>query len=159
LDTVTITVNGRLTRHRVEARTLLVHHLRNTLRLTSAHVGCDTSQCGACVVLLDGQPVKSCSILAVQVDGGSVETVEGLAPDSDTLHPVQQAFRDEHGVQCGFCTPGMVMTAVALLRENADPDEATIRKVLAGSLCRCTGYQNIVRSVQRAARLVGRRPD
>jgi carbon-monoxide dehydrogenase small subunit len=152
LDTVSITVNGRETRHRVDARTLLVHYLRNVLGLTGTHVGCDSSQCGACTVLLDGLPVKSCSVLAVQADGSSVDTVEGLAPDGERLHPVQQAFQEEHGLQCGFCTPGVLMTTVALLRENPEPDEAEVRRALSGNLCRCTGYENIVRSILRAAR-------
>ena len=151
MDTVNITVNGKMTRHRVDARTLLVHYLRNVLGLTGTHVGCDSSQCGACTVLLDGWPVRSCSILAVQADDCSVETVEGLAPDGETLHPIQQAFHEEHGLQCGFCTPGVVMTVVALLRENANPSEAEIRRALSGNLCRCTGYHTIVRSVLRAA--------
>lgn len=155
MDTVNITVNGTMTRHRVDARTLLVHYLRNVLGLTGTHVGCDSSQCGACTVLLDGWPVRSCSILAVQADDCSVETVEGLAPDGETLHPIQQAFHEEHGLQCGFCTPGVLMTVVALLRENPSPGEAEIRRGLSGNLCRCTGYHTIVRSVLRAASDIG----
>jgi len=155
LDTVTIQVNGERTRRQVEPRTLLVHYLRNVLGLKGTHVGCDSNQCGACTVLLDGAPVKACSILTVQADGASVETVEGLAGTGRTLHPIQEAFRAEHGLQCGFCTPGVLMTAVALLREKPDPDEATIRAALAGNLCRCTGYENIVRSIARAARASG----
>ena len=148
---ITVTVNGQPRTAEVEPRTLLVHFLRDHLDLTGAHVGCETSQCGACTVLLDGQAVKSCTLLAAQVDGQAVTTIEGLAPRG-TLHPVQQAFWEEHGLQCGYCTPGMVLTAVALLQEHPDPDEQTIRHGLEGNLCRCTGYQGIVASVQAAAR-------
>ena len=147
---ITVTVNGTPRQAEVEPRTLLVNFLRDRLDLTGAHVGCETSQCGACTVLLDCQAVKSCTVLAVQVDGDAVTTIEGLAPRG-TLHPVQQAFWEEHGLQCGYCTPGMVLTAVALLQEEPHPDEATIRHALEGNLCRCTGYHNIVRSVQAAA--------
>ena len=147
---ITVTVNGTERPADVEPRTLLVHFLRDTLGLTGAHIGCETSQCGACTVLLDGQAVKSCTILAVQADGGAVTTIEGLAPRG-MLHPIQQAFWEEHGLQCGYCTPGMVLTAYALLQEEPDPDEATIRHALEGNLCRCTGYHNIVRSVRAAA--------
>ncbi|MDP9365996.1 MAG: (2Fe-2S)-binding protein [Chloroflexota bacterium] len=147
---ITVTVNGSQRQDEVEPRTLLVNYLRNGLGLTGAHVGCETGQCGACTVLLDGQAVKSCTLLAVQADGAEVTTVEGLAPRG-TLHPVQQAFWEEHGLQCGYCTPGMVLSAVALLREDPNPDEPAIRHALEGNLCRCTGYQNIVRSVQAAA--------
>ena len=147
---IALTVNGSPLQAEVEPRTLLVNFLRDRLNLTGAHVGCETGQCGACTVLLDGQAVKSCTTLAVQVDGAAVTTIEGLAPRG-TLHPVQQAFWEEHGLQCGYCTPGMVLSVVALLREEPDPDEATIRHALEGNLCRCTGYHNIVRSVQAAA--------
>ena len=145
-----LTVNGAPRQAEVEPRTLLVNFLRNGLGLTGAHVGCETGQCGACTVLLDGQAVKSCTLLAVQAEGGQVTTIEGLAPRG-TLHPVQQAFWEEHGLQCGYCTPGMVLSAVALLQEDPHPDEATIRHNLEGNICRCTGYQSIVRSVQSAA--------
>ena len=148
---ITVTVNGQPRTAEVEPRTLLVHFLRDHLDLTGAHIGCETSQCGACTVLLDGQVVKSCTLLAAQIDGQSVTTIEGLAPRG-MLHPVQQAFWEEHGLQCGYCTPGMVLTAVALLQENPDPDEQTIRHGLEGNLCRCTGYQGIVASVRAAAR-------
>lgn len=147
---VTITVNGQVETAEVEARQLLVQFLRDVVGLTGTHVGCETSQCGACTVLLDGLPVKSCTVLAAQADGHSVTTIEGLAPRG-MLHPVQQAFWEEHGLQCGYCTPGMVMSAVALLAEVPDPDEATIRHALDGNLCRCTGYHNIVKAVRLAA--------
>ncbi len=160
---ITLTVNGEERRAEVEPRTLLIGLLRNQFGLTGAHVGCETGQCGACTVLLDGEAVKSCTVLAVQVDGQAVATIEGLAPprasdatggagDGERLHPIQQAFWEEHGLQCGYCTPGMVLSAYALLQEEADPDEATIRHALEGNICRCTGYQTIVRSVQSAAR-------
>lgn len=148
---ITLNVNGAEHRADVEPRLLLVHYLREDLALTGAHIGCETSQCGACTVLIDGQAVKSCTILAAQADGTSVTTIEGLAP-MGTLHPVQQAFWDEHGVQCGFCTPGMVLSTVALLADDADPSEETIRHGLEGNICRCTGYHNIVLSVQAAAK-------
>ncbi len=151
MPAVRLTVNGQEQQHDVEPRTLLVHYLRDTLGLTGTHVGCDTSQCGACTVLLDGRSVKSCTVLAVQADGGAITTIEGLASNG-TMHPVQEGFRQEHGLQCGFCTPGMIMSAVDLLSRNANPDEATIRHALDGNLCRCTGYHNIVRAVQHAAR-------
>jgi aerobic carbon-monoxide dehydrogenase small subunit len=147
---IALTVNGSPRQAEVEPRTLLVNFLRDGLNLTGAHVGCETGQCGACTVLLDGQAVKSCTLLAVQADGHDVTTIEGLAPRG-TLHPVQQAFWEEHGLQCGYCTPGMVLSAAALLQEDPDPDEAAIRHALEGNLCRCTGYHNIVRSVQAAA--------
>ena len=146
---ISIRVNGTDTTHDVEPRTLLVHHLRE-MGLTGTNVGCDTSSCGACTVLLDGESVKSCTVLAVQADGHEVTTIEGLA-DGEGLHPVQAAFREHHGLQCGFCTPGMVMAAVSLLREQPDPDEAAVREGLEGNLCRCTGYHNIVRAVLAAA--------
>lgn len=130
---------------------LLVHFLRDVLNLTGTHIGCDTTSCGACTVLWNGRPVKSCTVFAVQVDGGEILTVEGLERDGQ-LHPVQEGFWEEHGLQCGFCTPGMMMTAVALLNENPDPTEEEIRKAISGNLCRCTGYVNIVKAIQYAAR-------
>jgi carbon-monoxide dehydrogenase small subunit len=148
---ISLTVNGKLTSHEVEARTILVQFLRETLGLTGTHVGCDTSQCGACVVHLDGKAVKSCTVFAVQADGAKVTTIEGLAPVGK-LHPMQEAFRQHHGLQCGFCTPGMVMTAVALVGDKPDPSDAEVRHGLEGNLCRCTGYQNIVKSVLAGAR-------
>ena len=148
---VTMTVNGTESTHDVEPRTLLVHHLRETLGLRAANVGCDTSSCGACTVLVDGTAVKSCTVLAAQTDGCAVTTVEGLAEPDGAMHPVQAAFRAEHGLQCGFCTPGMVMASVGLLRDNPDPTERQVREGLEGNLCRCTGYHNIVRAVLAAA--------
>jgi carbon-monoxide dehydrogenase small subunit len=147
---VTITVNGATHTDEVEPRTLLVHYVRETLRLTGTNVGCDTSQCGSCTVLMDGQAVKSCTVLAAQADGSEITTIEGLAKNG-ALHPVQQGFWEKHGLQCGFCTPGMIMTAVDLLQRNPNPTEAEIRHGLEGNLCRCTGYQNIVKAVQYAA--------
>jgi aerobic carbon-monoxide dehydrogenase small subunit len=146
----TIRVNGAERSGEVESRLLLVHYLRETLGLTGTKIGCDTSQCGACTVLLDGQAVKSCTLLAVQADGCSITTIEGLARDG-ALHPVQDAFWEKHGLQCGFCTPGMLLTAVDLLTRNPHPSEAEIRHGLDGNICRCTGYQNIVAAVQHAA--------
>ena len=148
---ITLSVNGVERRAEVEPRTLLVQYLRDDLALTGAHIGCETSQCGACTVLVDGKAVKSCTILAAQADGTSVTTIEGLAPVG-TLHPVQRAFWDEHGLQCGFCTPGMVLSSVTLLADDPDPSEESIRHGLEGNICRCTGYHNIVLSVQSAAR-------
>ena len=148
---ITVTVDGVTYSDDVEPRTLLVHYLRETLGKVGTVVGCDTSNCGACTVHLDGESVKSCAVLAVQADGSSVTTIEGLSQGGE-LHPMQAAFRDNHGLQCGFCTPGMVMSALALLADNPDPSESEIREGLEGNLCRCTGYQNIVRSVQAAAR-------
>jgi len=148
-------VNGELVSADVEARTLLVDFIRNTLGLTGTHVGCDTSQCGACVVHLDGLAVKSCTVLAVQSEGVEVTTIEGLAP-AQSLHPMQTAFRENHGLQCGFCTPGMVMASVALVAENPNPSERDVRAGLTGNLCRCTGYQNIVKSVIAGARAMAR---
>jgi len=148
---VTMTVNGRVVAAEVADRTLLVHFVREVAGLTAANVGCDTSSCGSCTVLLNGQSVKSCTVLAAQADGREVVTLEGLASGRDELHPVQQAFRDEHGLQCGFCTPGMVMAAVSLLAENPRPTEEQVRSGLEGNLCRCTGYHNIVRAVLAAA--------
>jgi carbon-monoxide dehydrogenase small subunit len=147
---VSITVNGQVRTAEVEPRLLLVHFLRETLGLTGTNVGCDTSQCGACTVLVDGQAVKSCTVLAVQADGASVTSIEGLAKDGK-LHPLQEAFWEKHGLQCGFCTPGMILTACDLLKKNPKPTEAEIRHGLEGNYCRCTGYQNIVASVQAAA--------
>jgi carbon-monoxide dehydrogenase small subunit len=150
-STVTMTVNGKSVTGAVEARTLLVHFLRETLGLTGTHVGCDTSQCGACVVHVDGKSIKSCTILAVQCAGSEVTTIEGLAGDGP-LHPMQEAFREHHGLQCGFCTPGMVMSAVDLANTNPDPSEHEVREWLEGNLCRCTGYHNIVKSVVAGAK-------
>jgi aerobic carbon-monoxide dehydrogenase small subunit len=147
---VTMTVNGTEVTRDVEPRLLLVHFLRQTLGLTGTHWGCDTSNCGTCVVLVDGEPVKSCTALAAMTDGHEVRTVEGMAAGG-TLDPVQQGFMEEHGLQCGFCTPGMMLTARALLDREPDPDEATIREAISGQICRCTGYATIVRSVQWAA--------
>ncbi|GCE46643.1 carbon-monoxide dehydrogenase small subunit [Thermosporothrix hazakensis] len=147
---ITVTVNGKQHHSEVEPRMLLVNYLRDVLDLTGTHVGCNTSQCGACVVHLNGEAVKSCTVLAVQADGGEVTTIEGLAPEG-SLHPLQQAFWEKHGLQCGFCTPGMIMASAQLLKNNPNPSEAEIRKGLEGNICRCTGYQNIVRAVQYAA--------
>lgn len=147
---VSITVNGTTHKGEVEPRLLLVHYLRETLGLTGTHVGCDTSQCGACTVHVDGQAVKSCTMFAVQADGSSVTTIEGLGSPG-SLHPVQEGFWEMHGLQCGFCTPGMIMAAVDLLNKNPSPSEAEIRHALEGNYCRCTGYHNIVRAVQYAA--------
>ncbi|CAA9543496.1 MAG: Aerobic carbon monoxide dehydrogenase (quinone), small chain [uncultured Thermomicrobiales bacterium] len=150
---ITVSVNGTERRAEVEPRLLLVHFLREHLGLTGTHVGCDTSQCGACVVNLDGQTVKSCTVLAVQADGSAVTTIEGLAKDGE-LHPVQEGFWAKHGLQCGFCTPGMILSAAALLERNPDPSEDEIEHAIEGNFCRCTGYLNIVRSVQHAAGLM-----
>ncbi|MBN4083923.1 (2Fe-2S)-binding protein [bacterium AH-315-A03] len=147
---ITVTVNGKQHTLDVEPRLLLAHLIRQGLELTGTHTGCDTTHCGACTVLIDGSPVKSCTMFAVQADGHEVTTVEGLASASG-LHPIQEGFRDEHGLQCGFCTPGMMLTAKALLDENPDPTEDEVRWALSGNLCRCTGYQNIVKSVLVAA--------
>jgi aerobic carbon-monoxide dehydrogenase small subunit len=149
---ISLTVNGNQVQHDVEPRTLLVQHLREALGLTGTNVGCDTSSCGACTVHLDGEAVKSCTVLAVQADGCTITTIEGLAPSEDELHPMQQAFREQHGLQCGFCTPGMVMAATSLLDEIPDPTETEVRIGLEGNLCRCTGYHNIVQAVLAAAR-------
>jgi carbon-monoxide dehydrogenase small subunit len=150
VSSITIQVNGVAETRDVEPRLLLVHFLRDVLGLTGTHVGCDTSQCGACTVLLDGKAVKSCSLFAVQAEGRSVTTIEGLSRDGK-LHPVQQAFWDQHGLQCGFCTPGMILSACELLARNPKPSESEIRDGLEGNLCRCTGYTNIVKAVQQAA--------
>jgi carbon-monoxide dehydrogenase small subunit len=152
---VSITVNGKVRKANVEPRVLLAHFLRDQLNLTGTHIGCDTSQCGACTVLVDGRSVKSCTIFAVQADGSQVTTVEGLARDGK-LHPLQEGFWEEHGLQCGYCTPGMIMSAVNLLNENPKPTEQQIREGIAGNFCRCTGYQHIVNAVQYAANKAGR---
>jgi carbon-monoxide dehydrogenase small subunit len=149
---VSLTVNGKPVSASIDPRTLLVQFIREHLQLTGTHVGCDTAQCGACTIHLNGRAVKSCSMLAVQADGGAVTTIEGLAQGADgKMHPLQEAFRDCHGLQCGFCTPGMVMSATQLLADNPKPTEAEIRAGLEGNICRCTGYHNIVRAVQQAA--------
>ena len=154
--TVNVTVNGKACRRDVEPRQLLVEFIREELRLTGTHIGCDTSFCGACTVLLDGAAVKSCTLFAVQADGAEITTVEALEQDGQ-VHPLQQAFSEHHGLQCGYCTPGMLMSSVALLAENPDPDAGDIRKALSGNVCRCTGYQNIIKSVQAAATMLARR--
>ena len=148
---VSLTVNGQAVSADVEPRTLLVQMLREQLGLTGTHVGCDTSQCGACVVHVDGESVKACTLLAVQAEGAEVKTIEGVA-DGETLHPMQQAFHENHGLQCGFCTPGMIMSALDLVKNNPDPSERDIREWLEGNLCRCTGYHNIVKSIDAGAR-------
>jgi aerobic carbon-monoxide dehydrogenase small subunit len=148
---VKVTVNGRYREASVEPRLLLVHFIRESLALTGTHVGCDTSNCGACTVILNGKPVKSCTLFAVQADGAEITTVEGLIKDGQ-LHPLQEGFRQEHGLQCGFCTPGMLMSSLALLKQNPEPSEEQIRWGISGNLCRCTGYQNIVKAVQYAAK-------
>jgi carbon-monoxide dehydrogenase small subunit len=150
MPAVSMTVNGKAASGEVEPRTLLVQFLRENLRLTGTHVGCDTSQCGACVVHVNGKAVKSCTMLALQADGAQVTTIEGLAK-GDQLHPVQAAFKEHHGLQCGFCTPGMIMTAVDMIRRIPNLDETTIRHELEGNLCRCTGYQNIVKAIHAAS--------
>jgi carbon-monoxide dehydrogenase small subunit len=147
---VSISVNGKVRKSEVEPRTLLIHFLREQLHLTGAHVGCDTSQCGACTVMLDGRSAKSCTVLAVQADGSEVTTIEGLATDGQ-LHPLQEAFWAEHGLQCGFCTPGMILSALDLLKNNPHPTELQVREGISGNFCRCTGYQHIVNAIQRAA--------
>jgi carbon-monoxide dehydrogenase small subunit len=147
-------VNGKAVTGDVEPRTLLVQFLRETLRLTGTHVGCDTSQCGACVVHVNGESAKSCTMLAVQAEGSDVTTIEGLASNGE-LHPMQAAFRDNHGLQCGFCTPGMIMSGIDIVQRHGNPDEATIRAELEGNICRCTGYHNIVKSIKDAAGRMG----
>ncbi len=155
---IQVRVNGKTHDNRVEPRLLLVHYLRDVLGLTGTHVGCETSLCGACTVLLDGKAVKSCTVLAVQTDGSEVTTIEGLAAQAPGngakggLHPVQEGFWEKHGLQCGYCTPGMILTSVQLLEDNPDPSEAEIRRALAGNLCRCTGYQHIIEAVRYAAK-------
>ena len=147
---IAITVNGKARKAHVEPRTLLVHFLREQLNLTGTHVGCDTTQCGACTLLVDGRAVKACTVFAVQADGSEVTTIEGLAKNGE-LHPLQQAFWDQHGLQCGFCTPGMIMAAVDLLNDNPRPTDREIREGISGNFCRCTGYQHIVNAIQQAA--------
>lgn len=147
---VQVTINGKAYEADVEARLLLVHFLREHLNMTGTHIGCDTTSCGACTLILNGKPVKSCTVLAVQADGAEVRTIEGLAQNGK-LHPVQEAFHEKHGLQCGYCTPGMMMTSVALLERNPRPTEDEIRQGISGNLCRCTGYTNIVKAVQFAA--------
>jgi carbon-monoxide dehydrogenase small subunit len=154
MPTVSMTVNGKTVTGEVEGRTLLVHFLRDKLHLTGTHVGCDTAQCGACTVHLDGKAIKSCNMLALQAEGAAVTTIEGLAQNG-TLHPMQEAFRDNHGLQCGFCTPGMVMAAVSLVKGKANPSEDEIRHGLDGNICRCTGYHNIVKAVKAGAQAMG----
>lgn len=151
MPTISLTVNGQPVRQEVDAPTLLVKFLRERLKLTGTHVGCDTSQCGACVVHVNGEAVKSCTMFAVQADGAEILTIESLAKNG-ALHPMQQAFHDNHALQCGFCTPGMVMASIALVRDNPDPSEEDVREGLEGNLCRCTGYQNIVQAVQAGAK-------
>jgi carbon-monoxide dehydrogenase small subunit len=151
---IQVTVNGAAHEAEVESRLLLVHLIREVFRLTGTHIGCDTSHCGACTVLLDGEPVKSCTVLAVQADGAQIRTVEGLE-QGGKLHPVQEGFTEKHGLQCGYCTPGMLMTSCALLERNKKPSEQEIREAISGNLCRCTGYVNIVRAVQYAAERMG----
>ena len=151
---ISVTVNGAQHTNEIESRLLLVHYLRDVLNLTGAHVGCDTSNCGACTVILNGAAVKSCTLFAVQADGGQITTIEGLATDGQH-HPIQEGFWEEHGLQCGFCTPGMILAAYDLLERNPNPTEQEIRHGLAGNLCRCTGYHNIVKAVQYAAKKIG----
>jgi carbon-monoxide dehydrogenase small subunit len=152
---VQLSINGEKHEADVEPRLLLVHLLRDVLRLTGTHIGCDTTHCGACTILLDGRPVKSCTMFAVQAAGAEIVTIEGIAAADGTLHPLQEGFREMHGLQCGFCTPGMITRAWRLLKENPNPSEAEIRAGIAGNLCRCTGYQNIVKAIQYAARSAG----
>ena len=151
---ITVTVNGAEQSGEVEPRKLLSDFIRDDLGLTGTHVGCEHGVCGACTVLLNGDPVRSCLMFAVQADGAEIDTVEGLAPDADTLHPLQEKFQERHGLQCGFCTPGILLTARALLRENADPGETEIREWISGNLCRCTGYRNVVTAIREAAELM-----
>ena len=152
---ISVTVNGTVKKAEVEPRLLLVHFIREVLQMTGTHIGCETTTCGACTVLLDGQPIKSCTAFAVQANGRQVMTVEGLEKDGK-LDPIQEGFFQQHGLQCGFCTPGMLMTGFSLLKENADPTEAEIRQAISGNLCRCTGYVNIVKSIQYAAQKLAR---
>ena len=151
--TIQVTVNGKVHSHEVDPRTLLVQYLRDVLGLTGTHIGCDTSNCGACTILVDGKAVKSCTMLAVQADGCEVKTIEGMA-ENGSLHPLQEGFREKHGLQCGFCTPGMIMASADLLSRNPNPSEQEIREGLEGNFCRCTGYHNIVKSVQYAAKKI-----
>ncbi len=155
-QTVRVKVNGRDRQAEVEPRLLLIHYIRESLELTGTHIGCDTSHCGACTVILNGKTIKSCTMFAVQADGGEIMTVEGLMKGAD-LHPLQQGFKEEHGLQCGFCTPGMLMSSYVLLRHNPNPSEEEIRWGISGNLCRCTGYQNIVKAVQFAAQKMSER--
>ena len=148
MSSISLSLNGVQTEAEVEEYTLLVHFLRDQMRLTGTHVGCDTSQCGCCIVHLNGQAVKSCTMFAVQADGQSITTIEGMAKEDGTLHPVQAAFQEHHALQCGFCTPGMIMTAIDMLARHKNPDEKTIRRELEGNLCRCTGYHNIVKAIR-----------
>ena len=150
MEQIAVTINGKLRKGLVEPRTLLVHFLREQLNLTGTHIGCDTSQCGACTVIIDGYSVKSCTVLAVQAEGQPITTIEGMG-SVDALHPLQQAFWEKHGLQCGFCTPGMIMTAADLLSHNSDPSDDEIRHAIEGNFCRCTGYQNIVAAIRAAA--------
>jgi aerobic carbon-monoxide dehydrogenase small subunit len=150
MDAISMTVNGKVRKSSVDSRTLLVHYLREHLRLTGTNVGCDTSQCGSCNVLIDGRPVKSCTVFAVQADGSEVTTIEGLASNGQ-LHPLQNAFWEHHGLQCGYCTPGMIIAAIGLLKDNPKPTERQIREGISGNFCRCTGYQHIVNAIQYAA--------
>jgi carbon-monoxide dehydrogenase small subunit len=157
---VNVTVNGEARESEVEPRLLLVHYLRDTLGLTGTHIGCDTSNCGACTVLMDGEAVKSCTVLAAQADGANVKTIEGMADGSNgTMHPLQEAFWEHHGLQCGYCTPGMIMTAADFLARNPNPTEEEVRHGLEGNLCRCTGYHNIVKAVMSAADRMGSREE
>ncbi len=151
---ITVTVNGKAVEALVEPRTLLIHLLREQLSLTGPHIGCDTSHCGACTVDVDGKSIKSCTMFAVQADGADILTIEGMAAADGTLHPLQEAFRQEHGLQCGYCTPGMIVRAYRLLQENPNPTDEEIRWGLSGNLCRCTGYQNIVKAVRAAAAVI-----
>jgi len=155
---VSVTINGVAHQSEVEPRMLLVHYLRDVAGLTGTHIGCETSLCGACTVLLDGQAVKSCTVLAVQADGSKVTTIEGMAGADGTLHPVQEGFWEKHGLQCGYCTPGMIITAAQIIERNPDPSEEEIRHGLEGNLCRCTGYQHIVEAVQYAAKKTKSKP-
>ena len=155
---ISMTVNGSPQEHDVEARTLLVHYIRDVVGLTGTNIGCDTSSCGACTLLVDGESVKSCTMLAAQADGADITTIEGLADPDGSLHPMQEAFREKHALQCGYCTPGMVMAAVSLLEEHPHPTEAEVREGLEGNLCRCTGYHNIVAAVLAAAGTVAPPP-
>jgi aerobic carbon-monoxide dehydrogenase small subunit len=150
MSQISVSINGKTTTAEVENRTLLVHFIREQAKLTGTHVGCDSSSCGVCTVLMDGVPVKSCTVFAVMAEGHEIKTVESLAPGG-VLHPIQQAFWDQHGLQCGYCTPGMMMASIALLEQNPNPTEHEIREGLSGNLCRCTGYNNIVKAVQQAA--------
>jgi len=153
---VSLTVNGKQASAEVEERTLLVNFIRDTLRLTGTHVGCDTAQCGACTIHMNGRAVKSCNMLAMQAEGADIVTIEGIAKADGTLHPMQEAFRQHHGLQCGFCTPGMVMSAIDLVKDFPNPTEEQIREQLDGNLCRCTGYHNIVKAIKAASQTTGR---